>query len=156
MGTSSNSLDRNNELFSSSDEVHWPRKNRGPFEGLDIHVLQRTSPTDKSFVEKARYFFRGLEQNIGATEGKQPSGSSSSLQKQESASTCAKQGQESAKEKAKGKGKILFLIWNPYPQNYRIPNKEKKAIDNVLNMARTLMEFKNKAEERMNQSFPNK
>ncbi|MBW0537645.1 hypothetical protein O181_077360 [Austropuccinia psidii MF-1] len=56
------------------------------------------------------------------------------------------------KQMAKGKAKYK---WNkPYPQNYRIPKKEKTAMDNVLNMARTLMEFKNKEDERFNQSFP--
>ncbi|MBW0523336.1 hypothetical protein O181_063051 [Austropuccinia psidii MF-1] len=45
-------------------------------------------------------------------------------------------GKKKAKVKAKPK-------WNkPYPQNYRIPKKEKTAMDNVFNMARTLMEFK--------------
>ncbi|MBW0593798.1 hypothetical protein O181_133513 [Austropuccinia psidii MF-1] len=59
-------------------------------------------------------------------------------------------GKQKEKEKAKPK-------WNkPYPQNYRIPKKEKTAMDNVFNMAPTLMEFKNKAEERLNQSFPKK
>ncbi|MBW0533161.1 hypothetical protein O181_072876 [Austropuccinia psidii MF-1] len=47
--------------------------------------------------------------------------------------------------------------WNrPYQKNYRIPKNEKTAMDNVLNMARALVEFKNKEEERMNQSFPKK
>ncbi|MBW0590178.1 hypothetical protein O181_129893 [Austropuccinia psidii MF-1] len=47
--------------------------------------------------------------------------------------------------------------WNrPYPQNYKIPKKEKTAMENVFNMARTLMELKNKEEERMNQYFPKK
>ncbi|MBW0564670.1 hypothetical protein O181_104385 [Austropuccinia psidii MF-1] len=47
--------------------------------------------------------------------------------------------------------------WNkPYPQNYRIPMREKTAMDNVLNMARSFMELKNKEEERMNKSFPKK
>ncbi|MBW0590557.1 hypothetical protein O181_130272 [Austropuccinia psidii MF-1] len=52
---------------------------------------------------------------------------------------------QKSKQKAKGKGKPK---WNkPYLQNYRIPNKEKTAMDNVFNMARTLMEFKKKEEE---------
>ncbi|MBW0564228.1 hypothetical protein O181_103943 [Austropuccinia psidii MF-1] len=47
------------------------------------------------------------------------------------------------KEKGKPKPK-----WNkPYLQNYRIPKKEKTAMDNVFNMARTLMEFKSKEEK---------
>ncbi|MBW0576718.1 hypothetical protein O181_116433 [Austropuccinia psidii MF-1] len=61
---------------------------------------------------------------------------------------------QKGKQKAKGKAKPK---WNkPYLQNYRIPNKEKTAMDNVVNMARTLMEFKNKEEERLNQYFPKK
>ncbi|MBW0583558.1 hypothetical protein O181_123273 [Austropuccinia psidii MF-1] len=54
------------------------------------------------------------------------------------------------KEKAKPKWKKI------YPQNYRIPKKEKKAMENVFNMTRTLMEVKNKKEEKLNQSFPKK
>ncbi|MBW0525258.1 hypothetical protein O181_064973 [Austropuccinia psidii MF-1] len=58
---------------------------------------------------------------------------------------------QKGKQKAKGKAKPK---WNkPYPQNYRIPKKEKTAMDNVLNMARTLMEFKNKEEERSCKSY---
>ncbi|MBW0578032.1 hypothetical protein O181_117747 [Austropuccinia psidii MF-1] len=58
------------------------------------------------------------------------------------------------KSNQKGKAKSK---WNkPYPQNYRIQNKEKKAMDNVFNMEITLMEFKNNEEERLNQSFPKK
>ncbi|MBW0478602.1 hypothetical protein O181_018317 [Austropuccinia psidii MF-1] len=45
--------------------------------------------------------------------------------------------------------------WNKcYPQIYRILKKEKTARDSVFNIARTLIEFKNKCEERINQSFP--
>ncbi|MBW0568556.1 hypothetical protein O181_108271 [Austropuccinia psidii MF-1] len=55
----------------------------------------------------------------------------------------------------KGKKKEKYKRKKPYPQNYRIPKKEKKDMDNVFNMARTSMEFKYKEEERMNQSFPN-
>ncbi|MBW0500606.1 hypothetical protein O181_040321 [Austropuccinia psidii MF-1] len=58
------------------------------------------------------------------------------------------------KQKAKGNKKPK---WNkPYLQNYRIPKKEKRAMDNVFNMARTLMEFKRKEEGILNQSFPKK
>ncbi|MBW0587767.1 hypothetical protein O181_127482, partial [Austropuccinia psidii MF-1] len=57
-------------------------------------------------------------------------------------------------QKAKGKENHK---WNKaYPQNYRIPKKEKTAMDNVFNMARTLMELRYKEEEILNQSFPKK
>ncbi|MBW0514932.1 hypothetical protein O181_054647 [Austropuccinia psidii MF-1] len=111
VGTSSKSLDRNNELISSSEEALGPRKDRGSSEGLDTHVLKRTSPTDKSLVEKLKHLVRGPEEEVGPRKRHQPCGSSSSLQKQEYTSTSSKQGKESAKEqsegqeKGKGKGK---------------------------------------------------
>ncbi|MBW0573318.1 hypothetical protein O181_113033 [Austropuccinia psidii MF-1] len=60
---------------------------------------------------------------------------------------------QKGKQKEKGRAKPK---WNkPYKQNSRIPKEEKTAMDNVFNMARTLMEFKNEEEERMNQFFSN-
>ncbi|MBW0568613.1 hypothetical protein O181_108328 [Austropuccinia psidii MF-1] len=73
VGTSSKSLDRHNELISSSEEVHGPRKDRGSPEGLDTHVLKRTSPKDKSLVEKPKYAFRGPEEEVGPRKGLKPS-----------------------------------------------------------------------------------
>ncbi|MBW0552854.1 hypothetical protein O181_092569 [Austropuccinia psidii MF-1] len=81
VGTTRKSLDRHHELISSSEEVHGARKDRGTSEGLDTHVLQRKSPTDKSLVEKPKHVIRGPEEEVGPREGKQPSGSSPSLHK---------------------------------------------------------------------------
>ncbi|MBW0584221.1 hypothetical protein O181_123936 [Austropuccinia psidii MF-1] len=39
----------------------------------------------------------------------------------------------------------------PYSPSYRIPKIQKDAMENVFNMARTLMEFKDKEEQRMRQ-----
>ncbi|MBW0587425.1 hypothetical protein O181_127140, partial [Austropuccinia psidii MF-1] len=55
VGTSPKSLDRHHELISSGEEVHGARKDRGTSEGLDTHVLQRTSPKDKRLVEKPKH-----------------------------------------------------------------------------------------------------
>ncbi|MBW0569230.1 hypothetical protein O181_108945 [Austropuccinia psidii MF-1] len=45
----------------------------------------------------------------------------------------------------------------PYYPSYRIPKMQKDAMDNVFNMARTLMELKDKEEQRMRQPhFPKK
>ncbi|MBW0565952.1 hypothetical protein O181_105667 [Austropuccinia psidii MF-1] len=79
VGTSPKSLDRHNELFSSSEEGCGARKDRRTSEGLDTNVLQRTSPTDKSLVEKPKYVIRGSEEKAGPRQGKQPSGSSPSI-----------------------------------------------------------------------------
>ncbi|MBW0543322.1 hypothetical protein O181_083037 [Austropuccinia psidii MF-1] len=110
VGTSSKYLDRHNELLSTSEEFHGPRKNRRTSEGLDTHVLQETSPIDESLVEKPKHVVRGPEEAVGPRKGKQPSGSSPSLHKQNSTSTSAKQGQANPKEKAKGKGKVKIQV----------------------------------------------
>ncbi|MBW0543742.1 hypothetical protein O181_083457 [Austropuccinia psidii MF-1] len=81
MGTSANSLDRHNELLSSSEKAHGPRKYRKSPEGLDTYVLQGTSPTDKILVEKPKHVFRGPEEEVGPRKEQQPSGSSPSLNK---------------------------------------------------------------------------
>ncbi|MBW0515198.1 hypothetical protein O181_054913 [Austropuccinia psidii MF-1] len=93
VGTSHKSLYRHHELISSSEEVHGDRKDRRTSEGLDTHVLQRTSSTDKSLVEKPKHVIRVPEEEVDPREGKQPNGSSPSLHKQHPAWTSAKQSQ---------------------------------------------------------------
>ncbi|MBW0571456.1 hypothetical protein O181_111171 [Austropuccinia psidii MF-1] len=83
VGTSAKPLYRENELISSSKEVHWPRKYSRSSEGMNSHVLQRKSPKDKSFVEKPKHFFRGPEERVDPKKRKKTSQISSSLYKQE-------------------------------------------------------------------------
>ncbi|MBW0521454.1 hypothetical protein O181_061169 [Austropuccinia psidii MF-1] len=55
-----------------------------------------------------------------------------------------------------GKDKGKSNWHRPYPQGYRIPKLEPSAVDSVFNMARTLMEFTSKEQERTNRTFPHK
>ncbi|MBW0569712.1 hypothetical protein O181_109427, partial [Austropuccinia psidii MF-1] len=131
VGTSAKSLDRHNELLSSSEEAHGPRKDRGPSGGLETHVLQGTSPTDKILVEKPKHFVRGPESQVGPREGQQPNGSSPSLHKQESIPTSAKQRHENPKEKSEGqensKGKGKTQVEQTLPTELQNP-KEREDI----------------------------
>ncbi|MBW0519117.1 hypothetical protein O181_058832 [Austropuccinia psidii MF-1] len=84
------------------------------------------------------------------------------------ASTSFKPAPEKSKEKPKGpqkkkkegpknhqgKGRGKENWHRPYPQGYRIPKLEPSAMDSVFNMARTLMEFTAKEQERINRTFP--
>ncbi|MBW0591979.1 hypothetical protein O181_131694 [Austropuccinia psidii MF-1] len=140
LGTSPKSLDRHHELISSSEEVHGSRKDRGTSEGLDTHVLQRTSPTDKILVEKPEHVIRRPEEEIVPWKGNQPSGSSPSLHKQTSASTSAKQAQENPKDQPEGQSKGK--------------GKGKSKVEQAL--PAQLLEFQNKEEEILNQTFQNK
>ncbi|MBW0509422.1 hypothetical protein O181_049137 [Austropuccinia psidii MF-1] len=94
VGTSAKSLVMQNKLLSSSENVHGPRKGRRTSEGLDTHVLEGKSPTDKSLVEKPKHFVRGPEEEVSPRKGQQPSGSSTSLHKEKSASKKLKNSQE--------------------------------------------------------------
>ncbi|MBW0576309.1 hypothetical protein O181_116024 [Austropuccinia psidii MF-1] len=83
------------------------------------------------------------------------------------ASTSSKPAPEVSKDKPKGpqkkqkypknhqgKGKCK-ANWNrPYPQGYRITKLEPSAVDSVFTMARTIMEFTAKEQEKMNRNFP--
>ncbi|MBW0562185.1 hypothetical protein O181_101900 [Austropuccinia psidii MF-1] len=56
-----------------------------------------------------------------------------------------------------GKNKKKRNLRKPYSPGYRFPRIQKDAMDNVFNMARTLMELKDKEEQRMRQPhFPKK
>ncbi|MBW0558465.1 hypothetical protein O181_098180 [Austropuccinia psidii MF-1] len=70
------------------------------------------------------------------------------------ASTSKPQANQPPQEGKKNKKKN----WRkPYSPSYRIPKIPKDAMDNVFNMARTLMEFIDKEEQRMRQPhFPKK
>ncbi|MBW0542652.1 hypothetical protein O181_082367 [Austropuccinia psidii MF-1] len=107
VGSSPKSLDRHHELISSSEEVNGARKDRGTSEGLDTHVLKRTSLTDKRLVEKPKNVIRGSEE-VGPRKGQHPSGSSPSIHQQNSASKSAMHVQASPKDQSEGqaKGKV--------------------------------------------------
>ncbi|MBW0517563.1 hypothetical protein O181_057278 [Austropuccinia psidii MF-1] len=61
-------------------------------------------------------------------------------------------GSKSNRGKLKGKAS-----WQrPYPQGYRIPKLEPSAMDNVLNMPTTLIQFTAKEQESMKRTFPQK
>ncbi|MBW0589071.1 hypothetical protein O181_128786, partial [Austropuccinia psidii MF-1] len=131
----------NHELISSSEKAHGSRKDRGTSEGLETHVLQRTSATDKSLVEKPKHYIRGPEEEVGPRQGQHPSGRFPSIHQKKSASTSAKQAQANPKDQLEGK--VKAQVEQALPSELQ-NSQEKTAIDNVLNMARALMEFKNK------------
>ncbi|MBW0488988.1 hypothetical protein O181_028703 [Austropuccinia psidii MF-1] len=140
-------VDRHHELISSGEEVHGARKDIGTSEGLETHVFQRKSQTDKILVEKPMHIIRGPEEEAVPREGKQPIGSSPSLHKEKSASISAKQAQANPKDQtegqAKGKGKGKAQVEQALPTELQDSQERKTGMDNVLNMARTLMELKN-------------
>ncbi|MBW0467544.1 hypothetical protein O181_007259 [Austropuccinia psidii MF-1] len=55
-----------------------------------------------------------------------------------------------------GKGKGKGNSQRPHPQGYRIPKLKLSAVDSVFNMARNIMEFTSKEQERINRPFPGK
>ncbi|MBW0564465.1 hypothetical protein O181_104180 [Austropuccinia psidii MF-1] len=82
------------------------------------------------------------------------------------ASTGSKPAPEMSKDKPKqpqkkhkgpknhqGKGKGKSNWHRPNPQGYRISKLKPSAVESVLNMARTLIQFTAKEQQRMNRTF---
>ncbi|MBW0585778.1 hypothetical protein O181_125493, partial [Austropuccinia psidii MF-1] len=72
VGTYTKSLDKNNEILSLSEEFHGPRKDKTTSEGLDTHVLQGTSPTDKTLVKNPKHVVRGPEEKLAKGKDNSP------------------------------------------------------------------------------------
>ncbi|MBW0589848.1 hypothetical protein O181_129563 [Austropuccinia psidii MF-1] len=120
----------------------------------------------KDKVKKIKNWLKS--QNLLSIDQKKELGMTSTLETEGPvASTSSKPAPEVSKDKPKGlqkkqkgsknhqgKGKGKADWHRPYPQGYRIPKLEPSAVDSVLNMARTLMEFTAKEQERMNRTFP--
>ncbi|MBW0516650.1 hypothetical protein O181_056365 [Austropuccinia psidii MF-1] len=160
VGTSPKSLDRHHELISSSEEFMGPEKTEELLKGWTLmsckgQVQQiKTCLKDQSMLseDQKKKLTQGKENS--PVEAPQESTSKNLPQQVPNKPKQTPKTNQKGKKKAKGKANPK---WNkPYPQNYRIPKKEKTAMENVFNMERTLMEFKNKEEERLNQSFPKK
>ncbi|MBW0566099.1 hypothetical protein O181_105814 [Austropuccinia psidii MF-1] len=120
----------------------------------------RVGTSPKSLDRCHELIFSRPEEEVIPRKGQQPSGSTQASTSKNTPQQVQKKGKKTPKSNQKGKQKAKAKAkpkWNKhYPQNYRIPKKEKTAMDNLFNMARTLMEFKNKEEEKLNQSFPQK
>ncbi|MBW0522802.1 hypothetical protein O181_062517 [Austropuccinia psidii MF-1] len=121
VGTSAKSLDRNHEVISSSEDVHGARKDRGTSEGLDTHVFQRTSPTDKSLVEKQKHVFRGPEEEVVPRKGQQPRGRSPSLNKCQTRTSKPQRAIRRASQRQSPSGKSLTNRITGFPRKRRQP-----------------------------------
>ncbi|MBW0579825.1 hypothetical protein O181_119540 [Austropuccinia psidii MF-1] len=127
---------------------------------LEPIVLQKQSQKDKELVEEPKSLICRPEEGIGNDPrfGRRPSGvyqlQTSSRGIQREAQRTSEEEERSQDPSGKGKGKENWH--RPYPKGYRIPKLELSAVDSVFNMARTLMEFTAKEQERMNRTFPPK
>ncbi|MBW0548357.1 hypothetical protein O181_088072 [Austropuccinia psidii MF-1] len=160
VGTSSRSLDRYHKLTSSSEELHEARKDRGISEGVDTHVLQRTSPKDKSLVENPKHVIRGPEEEAGPRQGKQPSGSSPSLHKQKYASTSAQQAQANPKDRPEGQEKFKrkgkAQMEQALPEELQDSQEREDSHGQCVQYGKNSDGIHNKEEERLSQYFPKK
>ncbi|MBW0492821.1 hypothetical protein O181_032536 [Austropuccinia psidii MF-1] len=102
---------------------------------LETNLIKRESPKDKSLVKN---------QGILSEEQKKENNPVKAPQ----AFISAKQVKESPKEKPEGqekvKGKGKPQMEQPLPSELQNLKERKTSMENVFNMARSLMEFKNK------------
>ncbi|MBW0577052.1 hypothetical protein O181_116767 [Austropuccinia psidii MF-1] len=146
--TSAKFLNRHHELISSSEEVHGPEKTEELLKGWTLMSCKGRLKNQRMLSEDKMKLAQGNDN----TPVEAPKASTSKGPPQ----PVPKKPKKAPKTNQKGKQKAKPKWNKPYPQNYRIPKKEKTAMDNAFNMARTLMELQNRKEERLNQSFPKK
>ncbi|MBW0561489.1 hypothetical protein O181_101204, partial [Austropuccinia psidii MF-1] len=95
-----------------SKEVHRPRKGSGSSEGLETHVLQRPSPTDKARLKNQSILSEDQRKNLAQGKEKSPVEASQASTSKNPPQQVPQKGQENPKEqsegqeKGKGKGKV--------------------------------------------------
>ncbi|MBW0554241.1 hypothetical protein O181_093956 [Austropuccinia psidii MF-1] len=135
VGNMAKPLTGGHELLLTHQDLSESGEYHRTLRRLDPIVFQRQGQKDEELVEKSKSFIHRPE---GARKPKRPQ----------------KKQKDPKNHQGKGKGKANWH--RPYPQGYRIPKLEPSAVDSVFNMARTLMEFTAKEQERMNRNFPHK
>ncbi|MBW0512041.1 hypothetical protein O181_051756 [Austropuccinia psidii MF-1] len=124
---------RSDEILAHPDKMLQRGGNSEIPQWMESTIIQASNQKDKGVPC----------QKEGGKQGRSPS---SFYQKASSQPTSLRREQEQEKEWRK-----------PYYPSNRIPKIQKDAMDNVFKMARSLMEFKDKEEQRMSQPhFPKK
>ncbi|MBW0550702.1 hypothetical protein O181_090417 [Austropuccinia psidii MF-1] len=104
----------------------------------------------KAWLKKPKHIVRGSEEAVGPKEQQQPCGSSSILNKQKYTSTSV-QRKEIPKEQSEGPENCKAQMEQALPSELQNTKERKTTMDNVCNMGRNFVEFKNKEEKKMDQ-----
>ncbi|MBW0591107.1 hypothetical protein O181_130822 [Austropuccinia psidii MF-1] len=141
------------ELLLTHQELSGSGEDHRTLRRLEPIVLQRQSQKYKELVEEPKYFIHRPEEGVGndySFGDRRPSGvyqlqtSSTSVKRQ--AQKTSKEAERSQEPSKQGKRQSQLA------QNF--PKLDPSVVDSVFNMARTLMEFTDKEQERMNRTFP--
>ncbi|MBW0592810.1 hypothetical protein O181_132525 [Austropuccinia psidii MF-1] len=142
------------ELSGSGEDHRTLRRMEPP-------VLQRQGKKDKELVEEPKSFIHRPEEGTGNDSSFGDRSPSGVYQLQTSSRNVQRQAQRTSEEAERSQepsrpGQRQRQLAKTFPQGYRIAKLEPSAVDSVFNMARTLMEFTAKEQERMNRTFPRK
>ncbi|MBW0592604.1 hypothetical protein O181_132319 [Austropuccinia psidii MF-1] len=153
VGNMPKTLAGGHELLLTHQELSRSGEDHRTLRRMETPVFQRQGQKDKELVEEPKYISIDQKKQLEMTPALETEAPV--------ASTSSKPAPEVSKEKPKRPQKKKTgpknhqANWHrPYPQGYRIPKLEPSAMDSVFNMAKTLMEFTAKEQERMNRTFP--
>ncbi|MBW0577627.1 hypothetical protein O181_117342 [Austropuccinia psidii MF-1] len=147
------------ELLLTHQELSGSGEDHRTLRRLDPIFFQRQGQKDKELVEEPKSSIHRPEEGTGNDSSfgdRRPSGI---YQLQPSFRSVQREAQRTSEETERSQepsrqGKRQSQLAQTLPQGYRIPKLEPSAVDSVFNMARTLMEFTAKEQERMNRTFP--
>ncbi|MBW0489150.1 hypothetical protein O181_028865 [Austropuccinia psidii MF-1] len=149
------------ELLLTYQELSGSGEDHTALRRVDPIISQRQGQKDKKLAEEPKSLICRQEEGIGLDPSfeRRPTGiyqlqtSSRSIQRE---AQRASEEEEERSQEPSGQGQRQ-INWNrPYPQGYRIPKLKPSAVDSVFNLARTLMEFTAKEQERINRTFSRK
>ncbi|MBW0512108.1 hypothetical protein O181_051823 [Austropuccinia psidii MF-1] len=130
-----------------------------PFGGWSPFSCKDKFKNIKNWLKNQSLLFIDQKKELEMTPALETEGPSGIYQLQTSSRSVHRQAQRTSEEAERSQepsrqGPNKANWHRPYPQGYRIPKLEPSAVDSVFNMARTLMEFTLKEQERMNRTFP--
>ncbi|MBW0493969.1 hypothetical protein O181_033684 [Austropuccinia psidii MF-1] len=151
-------LARGHKFLLTYQELSGSGEDHRALERVNPIFLQSQDQKYKELVEKPMSFVCRPEEGIGndPSFGRRPS---RVYQLQTRSRSIQRESQRISEEAEKsqepsGQGQRESKLAQTLPQGLRIPKLEPSAVDSVFNMARTLMEFTSKEQEKMNSTFP--
>ncbi|MBW0503674.1 hypothetical protein O181_043389 [Austropuccinia psidii MF-1] len=158
VGNMSKPLAGCHELLLIHQELAGSGEDHGALRRVEPTVLQRQGQRDKELVKNQSLLSIDQKKELEMTpdlEKEHPVASTSSKPAPEVSEDKPKgpQRKQRGPKNHQGKGKGKNNWKRPYSQGYRILKLEPSAVESVFNMARTLMEFTAKEQERIKRTF---
>ncbi|MBW0555138.1 hypothetical protein O181_094853 [Austropuccinia psidii MF-1] len=161
VGNTPKPLAGSHELLLTHQELSGSGEDHRALRRLDPIVLQRQIQKDRELVEEPKSFIHKPEEGVGNDSSFGDRRSSGLYQLQTSSRSVQGQAQATSEEEERSQepsrqGQRQSQLAQTVPTRVQDSQLESSAVESLFNMARNLMEFTAKEQERINSTFPHK